>query len=130
MPNKSPSLSPSRCTWLCVVFTPFIWSMNALGNGILRLLHLPPPEEGQGAYSVEELHLLIVQSHKAGILEDIERQLMQRSVQFADLRVTDVMIPRVDIVALDIALPEDNCWTGWRKPFIPACQRMKEPWTT
>ena len=59
-----------------VVFTPLIWSMNALGNGILRLLHLPPPEEGQGAYSVEELHLLIVQSHKAGILEDIERQLM------------------------------------------------------
>jgi len=91
-----------------VAFTPFIWSMNALGNGILRLLHLPPPEEGQGAYSVEELHLLIVQSHKAGMLEDIERQLMQRSVQFADLRVTDVMIPRVDIVALDIALPEDT----------------------
>jgi magnesium and cobalt exporter, CNNM family len=90
-----------------VAFTPFIWSMNALGNGILRLLHLPPPEEGQGAYSVEELHLLIVQSHKAGVLEDIERQLIQRSVQFADLRVTDVMIPRVDIVALDIALPED-----------------------
>jgi putative hemolysin len=91
-----------------VVFTPLIWSMNALGNGILRLLHLPPPEEGQGAYSVEELHLLIVQSHKAGILEDIERQLMQRSVQFADLRVTDIMIPRVDIVALDLALPEDT----------------------
>ena len=91
-----------------VAFTPLIWSMNALGNGILRLLHLPPPEEGQGAYSVEELHLLIVQSHKAGMLEDMERQLMQRSVQFADLRVTDVMIPRVDIVALDIALPEDT----------------------
>jgi putative hemolysin len=54
------------------------------------------------------LHLLIVQSHQAGILEDIERQLMQRSVQFADLRVTDVMIPRVDIVALDLALPEDE----------------------
>ena len=33
---------------------------------------------------------------------------MQRSVQFADLRVTDVMIPRIDIVALDITLPEDT----------------------
>ena len=91
-----------------VVFTPLIWSMNALGHGILRVLHLPPPEEGQGAYSVEELHLLIMQSHQAGILEDIERHLMQRSVQFADLCATDVMIPRVDIVALDIALPEDT----------------------
>jgi putative hemolysin len=90
------------------VFTPLIWSMNALGNAVLRILHLPPPEEGQGVYSVEELHLLIVQSHQAGILEDIERRLMQRGVQFSDLRVADVMIPRVDIVALDLTLPEDE----------------------
>jgi CBS domain containing-hemolysin-like protein len=82
--------------------------MNALGNAVLRGLHLPPPEEGQWTYSVEELHLLIVQSHQAGILEDIERRLMQRGVQFADLRVTDVMIPCMDIVALDLTLPEDK----------------------
>ena len=91
-----------------VVFTPLIWSMNALGNAVLRMLHLPPPAEGQGGYSVEELHLLIVQSHQAGILEDIERRLMQRGVQFTDLCVADVMIPRVDIVALDLTLPEDE----------------------
>jgi CBS domain containing-hemolysin-like protein len=90
-----------------VVFTPLIWSMNALGNAILRLLHLPPEENGHGAHSVEELRLLIVQSHQAGILEDIERQLMQRSVQFADLCVADVMIPRMDIVALDLSLPAE-----------------------
>jgi CBS domain containing-hemolysin-like protein len=49
-------------------------------------------------YSVEELQLLIMQSHQAGILEDIERHLMQRSTQFADLHVADVMIPRLDII--------------------------------
>jgi CBS domain containing-hemolysin-like protein len=90
------------------VFTPLIWSMNALGNAVLRMLHLPPPDDGQGVYSVEELRLLIVQSHQAGILEDIERRLMQRGVQFADLCVADVMIPRVAIVALDLTLPEDE----------------------
>jgi CBS domain containing-hemolysin-like protein len=94
--------------WAVSLFTPFIWSMNALGNAVLRLLHLPPPDDGQGVYSVEELRLLIVQSHQAGVLEDIERQLMQRSVQFADLRVSQVMIPRVDIVALDLSLPEED----------------------
>jgi magnesium and cobalt exporter, CNNM family len=90
------------------VFTPLVWSMNAMGNGVLRLLRLPPPEAGEGAYSVEELQLLIVQSHQAGMLEDIERHLMQRSTQFADLRVADVMIPRLDIVALDLARPPDD----------------------
>jgi CBS domain containing-hemolysin-like protein len=87
------------------VFTPVVWSMNALGNGILRLLRLPPPEEGQGTYSVEELQLLIVQSHQAGILEDIERQVMQRGSRFGDLRVADVMIPRLDMVAVDLTRP-------------------------
>src|SRR4030095_11231737 len=43
------------------VFTPLVWSMTALGNGVLRLLRLPPPEAGDGVYSVEELQLLIVQ---------------------------------------------------------------------
>jgi CBS domain containing-hemolysin-like protein len=84
------------------VFTPLVWSMNTLGNGLLRLLRLPPPEEGQGAYSVEELQLLIVQSHQAGILEDIERRVMQRGAQVGDLQVADVMIPRLDMVAVDL----------------------------
>jgi putative hemolysin len=91
-----------------VVFTPFVWSMNALGNGLLHLLRLTPPEEGQGTYSVEELQLLIVQSHQAGILEDIERRLMQRGAQFGDLRVADVMIPRLDVVALDLTRRVDE----------------------
>lgn len=90
------------------VFTPFVWSMNALGERILRLLRLPPPEEAQGEYSVEELQLLIVQSHKAGVLEDLERQVMHRGAQVADLRVGNVMIPRLDVMALDITLPEDE----------------------
>jgi CBS domain containing-hemolysin-like protein len=76
--------------------------MNTLGNFLLRLLRMPPPEEGQGAYSVEELQLLIVQSHQAGILEDIERQVMQRGAQVGDLQVADVMIPRLDMVAVDL----------------------------
>jgi CBS domain containing-hemolysin-like protein len=90
------------------VFTPLVWSMNALGNGLLRLLRLPPPEEGQGTYSVEELQLLIVQSHQAGILEDIERRVMHRGTQVGDLCVGDVMIPRLDIIAVDLTRPVED----------------------
>jgi CBS domain containing-hemolysin-like protein len=69
---------------------------------------LPPPDEGQGTYSVDELQLLIVQSHQAGILEDIERQVMQRGSQVGDLRVADVMIPRLDMVAVDLTRPVEE----------------------
>jgi CBS domain containing-hemolysin-like protein len=90
------------------VFTPLVWSMNVLGTRLLRLLRLPPLEEGQGTYSVEELQLLIVQSHQAGILEDIERRVMQRGAQFGELCVTDVMIPRLDIAAVDLSRPAED----------------------
>jgi CBS domain containing-hemolysin-like protein len=90
------------------VFTPLVWSMNALGTRLLRLLRLPPPEDAQGTYSVEELQLLIVQSHQAGILEDLERRVMQRGAQVGDLRVANVMIPRVDIVAVDLTRPVED----------------------
>src|SRR5262249_20423875 len=90
-----------------LVFTPFVWSMQALGTGTLRLLRLPPPEEGQGVYSVQELQLLTVRSHQAGVLEALERQLKQRGARVGDLRVADVLIPRLDIVALDLPLPVD-----------------------
>ena len=90
------------------VFTPLVWSMNTLGTRLLRLLRLPPPEEGQGTYSVEELQLLIVQSHQAGILEDIERRVMQHGAQVGDLRVADVMIPRLDMVAVDLTWPVEE----------------------
>jgi len=114
---KSPTLSytekvallVARPMRLCVgFFTPLVWSMNGLGRAVLRLLRLPPADEAGEAPSVEELKLLIVQSHKAGVLEDIERQLTQRTFRFADLRAADVMIPRLDVVALDVATPTDE----------------------
>lgn len=90
------------------VFSPVVWSMNALGYRILRLLRMPPPENEHGAHSVDELQLLIRQSHKAGILEDLERQVMHRGARVADLRVAEVMVSRLDIMALDLARPVDE----------------------
>jgi len=90
------------------VFTPVVWSMNALGNRLLRLLGLTPPEDGQGTYSVEELQLLVRQSHRAGILEDLEQRVMQHGAQVADLHVADVLIPRLDMVAVDLTQPVEE----------------------
>lgn len=107
--TEKVALLVARPMRFCVgFFTPLVWSMSGLGRAVLRLLRLPPTDEAGEAPSVEELKLLIVQSHKAGVLEDIERQLTQRTFRFADLRAADVMIPRLDVVALDVATPTDE----------------------
>jgi CBS domain containing-hemolysin-like protein len=89
-------------------FSPLVWSMNALGHRLLDLLRMPPAEDEAGVHSVDELQLLIRQSYRAGVLEDLERQVMQRGARVADLRVAEVMIARLDIVALDLARPVDE----------------------
>jgi putative hemolysin len=107
--TEKVALLVARPMRLCIgFFTPLVWSMSGLGRAVLRLLRLPPADEAGEAPSVEELKLLIVQSHKAGVLEDIERQLTQRTFRFADLRAADVMIPRLDVVAFDVATPADE----------------------
>ncbi len=45
------------------------------------------------------------QSHEAGVLDDMERQMLQRTFRFSELTARDVMIPRLDVVALDVDRP-------------------------
>lgn len=87
------------------LFQPLIWGMNGLGNLILRSLGFHPAGEHHGVHSVEELEILVRQSHEAGIIDDLEEQLLQRSFRFASNSVSDVMIPRPDIVGLDLSQP-------------------------
>jgi CBS domain containing-hemolysin-like protein len=107
-PNRVALLVAKPVQLFVVVFSPLVWSMNALGHRLLRLLRMPPADDKAGVHSVDELQLLIRQSYRAGVLEDLERQVMQRGARVADLRVAEVMIARLDIVALDLARPVDE----------------------
>lgn len=90
------------------LFTPLVWTMNHLGNGVLRLLRLESPSDGDAAHSVDELKLLVLQSEKAGVLESLERRLASKSFDLGELRASDVLIPRLDIDALDARWPAET----------------------
>ena len=48
-----------------IVFQPFIWLMNSMSNGFLRMINIPPAEESD-IHSSEELQLLVKQSANSG----------------------------------------------------------------
>ena len=74
-----------------------------LSQGILRLLgHKAPPRTEQEQFDRTDLmNLLDANNSEPQHEADNEMKLFQNALDFADLRVRDCMVPRVDVEAID-----------------------------
>lgn len=103
------SLWVARPLWLTVtLFQPIIWALNGTGNWLLRLIGVQPAGGHESVHSAEEIAILVRQSHQAGVLDEQEQKMIERTFRFGELRVRDVMVPRTEIVALDLTKPVDQ----------------------
>ena len=103
------SLWVARPLWLAVlVFQPIIWALNGVGNWLLRRIGVHPAGGRESVHSAEEITILVRQSHEAGVLDEQEQKMIERTFRFGELRVRDVMVPRTEIVALDLTKPADQ----------------------
>jgi len=114
---KSLALQRSERTALFVVrpldlflfvFRPAIFSLNALGNLVLRLFGLRGGG-GEGAlHSPEELKLLVAASHEAGLLHQVQQEVVERVFNIAERRISDIMTPRPEVEWFDVEDPPDE----------------------
>ena len=88
-----------------LLFLPLVYCLNGVGNVLLRFLGFEPAGEHHNIHSVDELEILVRQSHKAGVLDDLEQEMLQRTFRFSELTAGEVMIPRTDVIALDLSRP-------------------------
>jgi putative hemolysin len=86
---------------VAVAARPFIWFLSLSTNAVVRLLGLDP-EAGSDAVSEEELRD-IVGSHQD--LSAVERQVVADVFEAADRRLTEVMVPRTEVVFLQATMP-------------------------
>ncbi|HMT04041.1 MAG: HlyC/CorC family transporter [Solirubrobacterales bacterium] len=82
------------------VIHPIVRATNNIANGILRLIGIEPQEELASARSPEELTSLVRRSAAQGTLEIPTAQLLEKSLEFGELRADDVMTPRVKVQTL------------------------------
>ena len=101
-----------------------LWPISrAVDVGIMRPVHRlvggGKDRAGQGgAFSTEELHDLLELSEKQGVIDVSENELLQEVVRIADLKVRDVMTPRVDMVAFNIKEPVEKLVALFRKTHL------------
>lgn len=89
------------------IFKPFIWLMNAISNGFLRLIGIHPASE-QDIHSTEELQLLVKQSADGGEIEEENYEIIKNAFDFTDHSAKQIMIPRQNILSIDIEDPVDE----------------------
>ncbi|MCP2038114.1 hemolysin family protein [Chryseobacterium sp. HSC-36S06] len=89
------------------VFKPFIWSMNQMSNGVLRLMKIHPASEHE-IHSTEELQLLVKQSADSGEIEEENYEIIKNAFDFTDHSAKQIMVPRQNIASIDIEDPVEE----------------------
>ncbi|HEY8741442.1 MAG TPA: hemolysin family protein [Candidatus Dormibacteraeota bacterium] len=56
----------------------------------------------------EELKMMVTVGEEEGIIEEEEREMIHGVIEIGDMMVREVMIPRIDIVAVDVATPIED----------------------
>lgn len=87
---------------ITTILNPITIIFNYLTNGIVRLLG-GKVEMGKPYITEEELKTMVDVSHEEGVLEVEEKQMIYNVFEFGDSQVKDVMVPRTDMVAIEVS---------------------------
>ncbi len=98
-------------------FRPFVWALERLSRVTTRLLGLPEPSV-MGQRTAEELRLMVESSGEEGILEEDEQRMLLGVLELPEQQVRTVMVPRPDVVALNVGLsPAEAAAMVRRHPY-------------
>jgi CBS domain containing-hemolysin-like protein len=94
--------------WFARVMRPFIYVMNGMGNGVVRLLGFEPVSGHQMLHSVEELGLLIEETRRAGVLPRDQAEYVRNVFRLPAKKVRDCLVPLERMAALELNLSEEK----------------------
>jgi CBS domain containing-hemolysin-like protein len=83
------------------VFRPFIGTMNAAGNGLVKLLGFRPASHASHLHSVQELQLLVEDVSEAGKMSADQAELLQNAFRLPTKTVRDAMLPLASAIMLE-----------------------------
>lgn len=86
--------------WLARFAAPLVWLLDRSSALIFRLLGMA--RESEDHVTAEELHMIVAEASKSGVIEESERAIISGVVRLADRPVREVMTPRTDIDWIDV----------------------------
>lgn len=92
------------------ILFPLIWLLNGSARVFLRIFGVKPAGHEQ-AHSEEELKIIMAQSFRSGEINQTELSYMQNIFAFDEHVAKDIMIPRMQIVAIDEKMSKEEILT-------------------
>ena len=90
------------------LMAPLVWLLRLTVNAMLRIL--PISSAPQAAVTEDDVRALVAEGTSTGVFLASERRLLEGVLALADRKVGSIMIPRQDIMWLDIDDPLDVQW--------------------
>lgn len=78
-----------------------LYPINWLFSMWKKLMNKVFKKKGERPYTEDELLTIVETAHSEGGINEHESRLIRSAIEFEDLDVDDVMIPRVDVAAVD-----------------------------
>jgi len=89
------------------IIRPIIIFFTGISNLILKILHIETTGRSP-LITEEELRLMIEVGKEEGVVSDEERKMLHRIFEFGDVKVSDVMISKENMVAVDISTSSED----------------------
>ncbi|MFM2412450.1 MAG: hypothetical protein RLZZ587_783 [Actinomycetota bacterium] len=107
VPDRAVLILAPALMGVAFVFKPFIFVLNAMANGLVRLSGFEPKDEAQSVFTLDEMATIVQQSQKEGMFDD-RAGAVSATIEFTSKKVHDITVPIADIVSLrEGATPTD-----------------------
>lgn len=91
---------------ISIITAPFVKLLTASTNGVSKLFGISGTDEG--TVTEEEIRMMVDVGEEKGSIKEEERELINNVFEFNDKVVSEIMIHRKDIYAIDINSDIDN----------------------
>ncbi|MCD9145778.1 hemolysin family protein [Streptomyces albireticuli] len=100
-------LGPPLAT-LARALRPFVFAINSLANGLLKLMRVEPKDEVSATYSDDQLARIVADSSAAGLLDDRSTERLRDALELGTRPVKDVVTPVERVVSARLGVTPEQ----------------------
>ncbi len=100
-PEKVARATCGVIEFVSKLFKPLVWLLTVSTNGVLRLLRINP-DASSDEVTEEEIRMMVDIGSENGAIEQDERTMIENIFEFNNTTAGDVMVHRMDVVALHV----------------------------
>ena len=109
---------------LMKILTPIIFIVDILSTGVMKLLRIDMSKKD--VMTENELRTYVEVSHQDGVIESEEREIIYNVFDFSDAVAKDIMIPRINMVTVDIDASYEELLNIFRESMYTRIPVYKE----